>query len=159
MQFEISTNRFSSLKVMFYGNTGKLNINKGYHFIRRYQEIRGLCFRLSFFGTKSLMNGQYIIQCCFQMHFYPPVYHEFQENTESTNPFGWNAISSYFSIFSSSVWQLSTGFVTIEDLAIRKICLDPDRLYSIVYWLILILLIKMFSTYCQHCVVQIAANR
>ena len=52
------------------------------HFIRRYSEFRGLCFRLSFFGTKILQNGKYLIQCYFQMHFYPPVSHEFQENTK-----------------------------------------------------------------------------
>ena len=47
-------------------------------------------------------------------------------------------------IFYSCVWHLRTGFVSTEDLAVRKIFLDPDRVCFKFYWLILIFLISVF---------------
>ena len=108
---------------MFNENKGELYIKRVYRFIRRYPEFRGLPFRLSFFGTKILKNDQYLIHCCFQMPFYPPVCHDFQENTKSTNLSEWNVFLPYGrncnTIFSSA---------SAEDLAVRKIFVDPDRL-------------------------------
>ena len=76
---------------MFYENKGKFYIKRVLRFIRHYQEFCGLRFRLSFFGIKIFKNCQYMIYYSFQMHSYPPVCHEFQENTKSTNLSGWNA--------------------------------------------------------------------
>ena len=42
-----------------------------------YQNIRELCFLLSFSGTKILKNCLYILQCCLQIYFYLQACHEF----------------------------------------------------------------------------------
>ena len=78
LQFEVSINRYNSLQVMFYENTGKLYI-KGITFYLGLPRISWIAISSFFLWYKHSQEWSVYDKVLFSNAFYPPICHEFQE--------------------------------------------------------------------------------
>ena len=101
--------------------------------IQRYLKFRGLCLSPCVLGKRNLSNGQFMIQGQFQIHFHSSLINNFKniEKKYETSQYE-SSHSAWYETehqFSFEVFDnFGKVYVSFEDLAVRIMHVDPDRL-------------------------------
>ena len=107
--------------------------SRRYRFIRRYLKVRGLCLGLCFVNKKSQQWPVYNTRAfLYAFSFVNQLVRNFQKMKKSTNSSGKNVFYRMAETAQPfSLWVIDNFgkvYVSIEDLVVRRMYVNPDRL-------------------------------